>query len=47
VRGAAAPLELPALEIAGVKRLELVADDGGDGFSGDRANWLELRVSAE
>ncbi|TAJ17301.1 MAG: hypothetical protein EPO68_09730 [Planctomycetota bacterium] len=47
VRGAAAPLELPALDVAGVKVLELVADDGGDGFSGDRANWLELRASAE
>lgn len=47
IRGSAAPLALPALELAGVRSLELVVADAGDGFAGDRANWLELRVSSE
>jgi hypothetical protein len=45
VRGVVAPLELPALAVSGVKTLELVVDSADGGFAGDRANWLELRVS--
>jgi hypothetical protein len=45
VRGGEAARALPAIELRGVKKLELVADDAGDGFAGDRANWLDLALS--
>jgi len=45
VRGGEAARALPAIELRGVRRLELAADDAGDGFAGDRANWLELALS--
>lgn len=37
-------VELPALEIASAKSLELKVDMASDSFMGDRANWLEIRI---
>ncbi len=45
VRGGEAPRAMPPLELAGVRLLELVVEDAGDGFAGDRANWLDLSLS--
>ena len=42
VRGGEAPRSLPAIELKDAHELVLEVDDGGDGFAGDRADWLEL-----
>lgn len=47
VRGYSSAVDLPVVAVAEVRELELVVSDGGDGFAGDRANWLELRLSSE
>lgn len=45
VRGGEAPRALPAIELKDARELVLEVDDGGDGFAGDRADWLELVLS--
>ncbi len=40
VRGGDRPLEVPALDLSGVKKLELVVDPTSDSFVADRADWL-------
>lgn len=45
VRGGDALLALPSVALEGVQELELVVDDAGDGFAGDRANWLDLTLT--
>lgn len=42
LRGGDPPLALPAIDLAGAEELELRVDDAGDGFAGDRADWLGL-----
>lgn len=42
VRGGEQPRALPAIDLGGVRQLELVVEDAGDGFAGDRANWLDM-----
>ena len=32
------------LDVTGVKMLELVVDDGGDGHTSDHANWAEAQL---
>lgn len=43
----AAPVELPGLELAGKRRIELEVDPASDSVIGDRADWLDLRITAE
>ena len=35
-------VEMIRLNLKGVKELELTVEDGGDGLSGDHANWLDV-----
>lgn len=42
--GADPAVEIPTVDLAGAKLLALIAEDGGDGFAGDRANWLRVRL---
>lgn len=35
---------IPALSVAGAKTLELIVESAEDGFAGDRADWLGLRL---
>ncbi|MBI1380904.1 MAG: hypothetical protein GC161_07445 [Planctomycetaceae bacterium] len=42
--GADPAVETPTVDLAGAKSLALIAEDGGDGFAGDRANWLRARM---
>ncbi len=46
LRGGDPPLDLPPIDLAGAEELELVVDDAGDGFAGDRADWLGLYLVA-
>ncbi len=38
------PAKFVDLEIAGMKRLELVVGHGNDNISSDHANWAEAKV---
>jgi hypothetical protein len=42
VRGGEPPLELPPVELAGARELELVVDMAEDHYVADRADWLRL-----
>ena len=42
--GADAAVDVPPLDLKGAQTLALVAEDSGDGFAGDRANWLRARI---
>jgi len=44
LHGGDAPKALPKIALAGAKELVLEAGDAGDGFAGDRADWLELTL---
>lgn len=44
VRGGQPARPMPGLALDGARRLALVVEDGGDGFLGDRANWLRPRL---
>ncbi len=45
VRGGDAPRALPDIALGQARELALEVTDGGDGFSGDRADWLELTLT--
>lgn len=40
VRGGEKAREV-SLDMSGIDVLELIVDDGGDGMSGDHANWID------
>lgn len=40
-----APLELPAIDLNGKSRIEFEVDAASDSVMGDRANWLDLRIT--
>ena len=40
-----AAVELPGLSLAGKRRVELEVDAASDSVMGDRANWLDLRIT--
>jgi hypothetical protein len=44
LRGGEAPRALPKIALEGAKELVLEALDAGDGFAGDRADWLEITL---
>ncbi len=44
LHGGDAPRALPKISLAGAAELALEVGDGGDGFAGDRADWLELTL---
>jgi hypothetical protein len=44
LRGGDAPRALPSIALAGAEELVLEVGDAGDGFAGDRADWLELSL---
>jgi len=44
LRGGDAPLALPKIGLDGARELALEVGDAGDGFAGDRADWLELTL---
>jgi len=44
LHGGDAPRALPKIDLAGAKELVLEVGDAGDGFAGDRADWLELTL---
>jgi hypothetical protein len=44
LRGGDAPKALPRIALDGAQELVLEAGDAGDGFAGDRADWLELTL---
>jgi len=44
LRGGDAPLALPKIGLEGAKELALEVGDAGDGFAGDRADWLEVTL---
>jgi len=38
-------LELPALSLEGKQRIEFEVDPASNSVMGDRANWLDLRIT--
>ncbi len=44
LHGGDAPRALPKISLAGAAELALEVGDAGDGFAGDRADWLELTL---
>ena len=42
LRGGDAPRAMPRIALEGAQELALEVGDAGDGFAGDRADWLEL-----
>jgi hypothetical protein len=43
-QGGDAPLALPKIALDGARELALEVGDAGDGFAGDRADWLEVTL---
>jgi len=44
---AESPVTLPALDLTGKKRIEFEVDEASGSVMGDRADWLDLRITAE
>jgi hypothetical protein len=44
LHGGDGPRALPKIDLTGAKELALEVTDAGDGFAGDRADWLELTL---
>ena len=44
LHGGDVPRALPSIALTGANELALEVGDAGDGFAGDRADWLELTL---